>query len=106
MGSLHSFLARIGTMNLPHVRFVVERFSAVVVPLRRARKSALKRSTTNDSRSGCCSTIPRFMVRIKARNFFGSHCLDSTQIGAEAQSRLYGASGSIMFSLNQSIRSA
>ena len=50
-------------MNLPHVRFVVERFSAVVVPLRHAHKSVLKRSTTNDSRSGCGSTIPQFMER-------------------------------------------
>src|ERR1051326_2432871 len=63
MGSLHSFLARIGTMNLPHVRFVVERFSADLRARRNSATTALKRSTTNDDRSGCCSTIPRFMER-------------------------------------------
>ena len=40
--------------------FVVERFSAVVVPLRNIRKSALKRSTTN-------LTCGRFMVPMRAK---------------------------------------
>src|ERR1051326_8837764 len=72
IGSLHSFLARIGTMNLPRVKFVVEHFSADVVPFRHARKSALKRSTTNHDRSGCCSTIPRFMERMQKTSDGGS----------------------------------
>ena len=40
--------------------FVVERFSAVVVPLRNILKSALKRSTTN-------LTCGRFMVPMRAK---------------------------------------
>src|ERR1051326_8285254 len=67
MGSLHSFLARIGTMNLPHVRFGVERFSADFRMFRNGTTTALKRSTTNHSHFGRCSTIPRFMERIKVK---------------------------------------
>jgi hypothetical protein len=52
---------QIGTMNLR--RFVVERFSADFRMLRNGTTTALKRSTTNDSRYGCGSTIPRFMER-------------------------------------------
>jgi hypothetical protein len=63
MGSLHPLLARIGTLNLPHVRFVVERFSADFRMLRDGTTTALKRSTTNHSRSGCGSANPRFMER-------------------------------------------
>jgi hypothetical protein len=40
--------------------FVVERFSAVVVPLRNIRKSALKRSTTNP-------TCGRFRIPMRAK---------------------------------------
>src|ERR1051326_4958647 len=63
MGSLHPLLARIGTLNLPHVRFVVERFSADFRARRNSATTALKRSTTNDSRFGCGSAIPQFMGR-------------------------------------------
>src|ERR1051326_229638 len=45
MGRLHSFLARIGTLNLPHVRFVVERFRADFRVWRNSATTALKRST-------------------------------------------------------------
>src|ERR1051326_7745706 len=63
MGNLHSFLARIGTMNLPHVRFVVERFRADFRVWRNSATTALKRSTTNHARFGCGSANPRFMER-------------------------------------------
>jgi hypothetical protein len=51
-------------MNLQHVRFVVERFSADFRMLRNGITTALKRSITNDSRFGCGSTNPKFMERL------------------------------------------
>src|ERR1051326_5937783 len=67
MGSLHSVFVAHWDHEPSNARFVVERFSADFRAMRNGITAALKRSTTNDSRSGCRSAIPRFLGKLMDR---------------------------------------